>query len=93
MKNINDILVARTPLKKVKIRSDKQPALFKPDFSLLSDMRCPICTRKLLWNIKKTFVYCRKKNHKYMATKQTYEDIVSGKRLKDWQETDRLNRR
>lgn len=63
---------------------DRQPALFKPDFSLVKEMRCPKTLNRLYWNISETILRCPKKGCSFVLTAQKYHDIVSGKTLSDY---------
>ena len=69
--------------------------LLKPDFSLLKSERCPFHLNKLYWNQERTILVCRKnKKHKsHIITKETYDDFVSGKRLKEWEQFNREMRK
>lgn len=45
----------------LKFKVYNTPSLFSPDFNLLKEMRCPICTRKLYWNKNKSKAFCKSK--------------------------------
>lgn len=42
----------------------KSEALFDPDFSLLKENRCPICTNRLKTKSDGSAVYCNGKKHR-----------------------------
>jgi len=48
-------------------------SLFPPNFELLRQGNCPICTRKLYWNMRKDKMFCKSKksNDKFMITRAT----------------------
>ena len=56
-------------LKKFKIHYPK--SLFEPDFRFLQEFRCPICYRKLYWNLDKTIARCKSvKKDKFFIRKE-----------------------
>ncbi len=52
-------------------------SLFEPDFKLLKIEHCPICTRKLYWNISRTILRCKSKksNDKFFIKADTLNKL------------------
>ena len=52
-------------------------SLFEPDFSLLKKGRCPICYRKLYWNMDKTIARCKSiRNDKFFIRKEIFNKLT-----------------
>jgi len=93
MKAIKDLVLQLKKLNKPK--PDLQAVLFPPalEWASLNVEKCPKCLRKLYWNRTRTIIRCKSKLHKFVLTKKSFDDIVSGKRLGEWIENDEMLRR
>ena len=87
MKPLSSLLPKIQRVKKVK---DRQPTLYPLpfDWELLKFPKCPhpSCMKALYWNKSLTIIRCKSKLHKFVLTKKSYEEIVSGKRLQDYKD-------
>lgn len=65
--------------------------LFKPDYSLLQQLRCPIHLNKVRWNRDDTLLICAKnrKHKSHVFTKAMYD----GKNLEAYREQRRIDLR
>lgn len=90
MKQINFLLPEKLRKSDFKI-VPPQSTLFKPDYSILQQLRCPIHLNKVRWNRDETLLICAKnrKHKSHVFTKAMYE----GKNLEDWKVQDKMNRR
>lgn len=62
-------------LKKFRIFYPK--SLFQPDFNLLKEFRCPICTCKLHWQRDGKIARCKsKKGDKFFIRKETLSKLL-----------------
>lgn len=52
-------------------------SLFAPDFSLLKIEHCPICTKKLYWNLNRTILRCKSRvsNDKFFIRKDVLDKL------------------
>ncbi len=52
-------------------------SLFQPDFKMLKVGRCPVCTKRLYWNIQKTIARCKsvKSNDKFFIRREIYDKL------------------
>ena len=66
-------------------------SLFKPDYSLLKELRCPIHLTKMRWNRANTILICAKnrKHKSHVFTRDMYE----GKNLEAFKEQRRIDLR
>lgn len=94
MQKISNLLPKIQRVKKVK---DRQPALFETklwwDWRLVNKNQCPKCALSLYWNRPRTIIRCKSRLHSFVLTAKAYQEIVSGKRLEEWKENDKMNRR
>lgn len=61
-------------LKNLKINYPK--SLFEPNFNLLNQSRCPICTRKLYWNLDRTIARCKsKQKDRFFITREKFDRL------------------
>lgn len=63
-------LFSKYDLSRFKVFSSS--SLFPPNFELLQQNKCPICGRKLYWNMKKDKAFCKSKiGDKFFITRNT----------------------
>lgn len=49
-------------------------SLFEPDFNFVKEFRCPICYRKLYWNLNKSIARCKSvKKDKFFIRKEVLQ--------------------
>lgn len=51
--------------------------LFPPDFGMLKDFRCPICFKKLYWNLGRSIARCKSvRKDKFFIRKDVLDRLV-----------------
>jgi hypothetical protein len=69
------------------------PALNYLVWDALKENKCPVDGRRVYWKRDNSLIYCKKKDCTFRLPKNTYEDIVSGKRLNDYKEQRKVDLR
>jgi hypothetical protein len=81
-------------LSKVKKPVDRQPTLSLNlhsmpkvwEWAMVNQNRCPTHGNRIYWKRDQSGIYCKKKGCNFYLPKATYDEIISGKRLKDYQQ-------